>query len=549
MNLHDELRDELQRRAAGIPVDAAGPERAIAVGRARLRRTRIAAGVVVAGLIVGVGGTAFVLRGDNDSTSTSATGSDVRTSGELDDAPAQDDTDAPNDAPDPSATDAGDGELATTEPGDSAPVAAADTPAPKGPDEAAGDATDADPETTDATTDEPSQAAVETSVPEVPAAIDMVGHRGGYVAQRGGGALWWSADGIGWSPMGDPRPGPGSVSAITSHEGTLYVAGAALVDGLERPWISSTQDLRSWTAVAVPEAPQDGSALTDARHVIYEVAAGTDGIAVTGETIVDLDVEAIVGTDVFERGAWSLGDSSGDLSALLIYDDNGDVVDRIDLLAAGVPAASLDAISSGAAQPFVAAGNPNLTIRDAALPAGTVLDAIGHTGGDLVASGFSREFAGRILWSSPDGSDWEPIPVSVVSNGRAVTFGTVGGRLVVFSTQGPLFTVQVRTGSEWSEVRLDDAMDARDADFRLVDAAFGRAGVAAVVSAGGETGASTLYLLRSGNGIDWDVDALPDLDGVESSIDSVHSVAVGNAAVVLSYALSAGISTTAVLPL
>ena len=295
-----------------------------------------------------------------------------------------------------------------------------------------------------------------------------------------------------------------------------------------------TSDTTSWQSLEVPTPSGDGSDLTETYARLYSLAAGPAGLLVTGETITDPRVDVLLDPAVVSSGSWSLGDSSGDLSKLVIYDENGDVERELALVDEGVPQATVDNWSDGNPTPFVAVMGPTddaLVQVDLEIePGALLLDAAIED--SFVASGLSRRVSSLVLWESTDGAEWVELPVGVVGNAQADVVGHIGDRLVVFATDGPVLAVQYRDGQEWLEVRLDEQFAADD-EHRLVDANFHSTGAAAVVRTTPVGGPAALWLLRSDDGATWTVDGLGSVISGDDVVDvtslalSGDSLAIG----------------------
>ncbi len=521
MTLHDRLRRELRRQGAAVDVRGAGADVVMDAARRRNRRTRVVGTVVALALVIGVGGLALALRGgDTDQVAT-----EPGPAAEIDPPPV---------APDPGSDDPGAGD----EP------ALAPTPAPGSDDDPAADpARDTD---TDSGSVEPG------GPPPSPVVADLIAHRRGFVARSADQLLWSSADGVSWARLDDPRPSAdATITHMASYDGTLFVAGVQAAAAAAEPWLARSDDLTSWKAMAVPPPAGDGSDLTTATHAIYTLGVGPAGVFVAGEKLIHLDLERLVPADALAAGAWSLGDPTGDLDSIIVYDPaTGEPVEEIDLRAAGVPQSSIDLLAGPDPEPFVALGSDSLKALETDLEPGTLLDSGVVHGDELLAAGHSDEFSGRILWSSTDGRSWAPVPVSVIHSERARTIGIVDDRVVVFSSEGPLLTVQYRDGDDWDEVRLDELFGAPTDDYVLVDASFAPTGVVAIAAAVGETGSTTLHLLVSADGEEWSVSDLGELaeDGDIGEVGGVAmtNVATNNAVVAVGYQSAAGPRTVAV---
>ncbi len=512
MNLHDRIRRELHEQGDSIELHGAGADAVMAAARRRNRRARIVGSVAALALVVGVGGLALALR--DDGTSQVATEPGPTPGAPEPTAPASDPGPEPESLPEP-------------EP---------EPPAPDG----AGTGADAG-----AVPDQGEDPPVPPPAAR-PQAVDLVVHDGIFVARSTDHTMWRSRDGVVWSQLADPRPAPGAtITHMVGYDGSLYVAGA---DASSGAWLARSEDLRNWKPIAVPPPADDGSALTTATHAIYTLGVGPAGIFLTGETLLDLELEKLIPSDALASGAWSLGDATGDTGRILIYDPaTGETVDEIDLRAAGIPPKSIDALAGPDPTAFVALG-PSLEALETDLEPGTVLSGGIVHGRELLAAGRSAEFSSRVLWSSTDGRSWTPIPVSVVDAEPAETIGAIGDRLVVFSAQGPLLTVQYRDGRRWREVRLDQLFGAPTDDYALVDASFGPGGVVAVAATLAETGDTSYHLLVSADGATWSVTDLGELASAGAEVDTVDAVAMEGAVVALGYQTAPGVAHTVAVP-
>lgn len=549
MNIHDRLRTELHERSTHIPVQGAGADAVIEAARARLRRTRIMGGIAATALVVGVTGAALLARDDGDQVQTETA------AGRVDDAPdaLQSDGEGAPAADDPGGEATDEAAPATDGSDDGDAEGLANTDAETGP--------AADPEP-DVSTEDPADASgsddtedpadpAGSGAPGVsaPAALDLVAHNGGFVAQRSSTALAFSTDGVSWSSIASPNPG-GHIVDIVSHDGVLYAAGVDRPGSIHDAWAARSTDLSSWTPIEIPQPDDDGSELTTVVNTVTSIAAGPGGLIVTGETVADIDIGAILSTDVFESESWTLGDATGDLTKIVVYDpDSGDPTEEIDLADAGIPAATLELWAASSPTPFVATGTDTLTVAETNLEPGTILRNATAGGAEILATGHSPAYSSDILWSSTDGQAWEAIPVSVVTTRAAEVIGWLGSRVAVFSSQGPLFTVQVRDGGDWREARLHEDFGGANDTYRLLDAAFDSTGVAAAVSTTDEAGNVTVHLLTSTDGLNWTIAELSDVADAGATVISVDSLAVSGQRVGVSYRQQGGGHETAVLPI
>lgn len=548
MNLHDRLRAELRDRSAHIPVRAAGAESVIGSAHARLRRTRVMGVAAALVMVVGVAGAALALR---DSGEQLTTGDNLAIAGstepdtEGDAASQEQEISAPTEGtPAGTADDAGD-QIANTEPEGPSPAGGADDPTSESLTSTNGDGATGP----DLSSDTDPVAEPASSTGATPAATHLLSHNGGFVAQRQSNQLWYSADATSWSEIPSPAPNE-TVDFVASFNGSLYAAGTATTAGSLIPWVRSTTDMATWTDLTVPQPADDGSPLTTAFNSITGFAVGPAGVIVTGETIVDINVGEILDAETFASDSWSLGTNTGDRSKIVIYDTvSGDPIDEIDLADLDIPEASLDLWFNTRPTPFVATGNNTLVLLETNLDKGTILRNVVTSGGQYLAAGFSRQFSSQILWTSADAKVWEPVPVSVIAKTGADVVGALARRVVVFSTQGPLFTVQVRDGADWSEVRLHDKLGGPNDSYRLLDSAFADTGIAAAISSTDAANNTTIYLATSTNGTKWTVAALDDVANSPSTVVAVDSLTVNGTNIAVSYEPSNGPHATAVIPL
>jgi len=549
MNLDDRLRRELHEQSGHIDPAGVGADAVMAGARARTRRTRIAGSAVVGLFLVAVAGAAVLLRDDPGESSTA-----TARFGDASDS-AIDGEEISAEAPAPS-NDGSAAAGAATEPSN----AAAEAPATED-QEGASDASDAgasadQPDDSEGAADGSGDAATNQEAPPPAAraaASEIIRHRNGFVALDGSGSnasLAFSTNGNRWAAVPDPKPTRRStITQIASYDGVLYVAGDRPRSGSTRPWAATTRDLESWTELDIPTPPADSSDLTSTFTRVYSLAAGPAGVLVTGETIVDLQIDELVGPEVLESGSWSLGDSTGDLTTVTVFDEDGAVTREIDLIAEGVSPATIERWSAGNPIPYVAVAplGGQLQTAEVDLDPGTLLvDAVVTTDG-FTAAGFSEQFSSRIVWSSSDGQVWTGHPVGVVANEQAEEIGIIGGRLNAFASQGPVFTVQQQRGDEWRESRLDPLFGNPNDDYLLVDSAFDETGVVAIVATVGQSEGRTLWLASSDNGRSWEVEALTSALGTSGAIGDVHSVAIDPNAVLVSYTASSGRDQLAVL--
>jgi hypothetical protein len=138
------------------------------------------------------------------------------------------------------------------------------------------------------------------------------------------------------------------------------------------------------------------------------------------------------------------------------------------------------------------------------VPRGTVLGAPAAAAGRWYAGGFSDEYGERVLWRSDDGARWRALPISAEV---AVRAGPVvvdsGDRIVVFTSDGPLLTIQTsRGGTGWSEVDLGAAFAPGTTDYAVEDTTAADGSIAALVDTAGSTGA-TRWLVVSDDGRRW----------------------------------------------
>ena len=555
MNVHDRLRRELGDRAASIDVDSdVGLDGVIAAGDARLRRARIMGAVAATALVVGVGGVALALR-DTDSPADQlavATDDSSTVAAVEADPPADDNADAGVAAEGDSAGDSE--EVATTESdtdGTAEPATETDDAASidsesDGTDEAESDDPEPDGGGDDgAATDDPARVGTASG----PAVIDTLTHNGGFVGLRAGSQLVFSTDATSWTAVADPRPqGRGSVVDMASHNGVLYVVGTSGQGAGARSWVVASSGLDSWETVDIGEPADDGSNLSVIVYSPTSVAVGGAGVVITGQTAVHIDIESLLDPDVYASGEWSLGTSTGDLSKLVTYDAETGVEDEvIDLIDAGVPAATIALLERP--QPFVATGAGRaVSVMEDDLARRTVLTHAAVGGTEFLAAGFSPDFSSRILWSSTDGQSWSAIPVSVIGTARSDAIGVIGDRVVVFTGEGPLMTVQVRDGGDWTEIRLDDLVGDRNDDFVLADASFGPGGVAAAVLAIDEAGNVTAHLVSSTDGLGWRATTVASFAGGTPGVVDVDSVGMGSTTIAVGFERSDGSHETMLVP-
>lgn len=549
MNVHERLRRELGDRAASIDVDSdVGLEGVIAAGDARLRRARITGAIAATALVVGVGGGALALRDTGDAADQQAVATDQDSTTEARIAPPEDDTDDGA-----GAQAAADEDVATTEPdeqasGSDGPGDAADDDSDPTVDDDTTD--DTDPPTDDADSDAPTTGGEgRVGTAEGPAVIDAHAHNGGFVGLRAGSQLVFSVDGTTWNAVEDPRPrGRGDIVDMASHNGVLYVVGTSGEGAAARSWVVASSGLDTWEPVDIGQPDDDGSSLSAIIHSPTSVAVGGAGVVITGQTAVHIDVESLLDAQTYASGDWSLGTSTGDLSKLVTYDTETGAEDEvIDLVDAGVPAATIALLERP--EPFVATGAGRaVSVVDHDLARRTVLTHAAVGGTEFLAGGFSSDFSSRILWSSTDGRQWSPVPVSVIGTNRSDAIGVIGSRVVVFTGDGPLMTVQVRDGGDWTEVRLDDLVGKPNDTFTLADASFGAGGVAAAVLAEDETGNVTAYLVTSADGLEWRAATVVSFAGNSPDVVDVDSVAMGDATVAVGFQRTDGSHETMVVP-
>lgn len=558
MNVHDRLRRELGDRAAGIDVETAGVDAVMAAADARLRRARIMGAVAATALVVGVGGVALALR-DTDAPADQQA---VIT----DDSPLTDEIEAAPPAADEAAAADGDAagndseEVATTEATDAGAAAGVSADADETGDDSAGDVSefvdeadgaedaenDAGSGDDSAATDDPAR----VSTSGGPAVIDAEAHNGGFVGLRSGSQLVFSTDATSWTPVIDPRPdGRGTIIDMASHNGVLYVVGAGGRGADATSWVMASSGLDSWEAVDIGQPDDDGSDLSTIVYTPTSVGVGGAGVVVTGETTVHIDVEALIDGDVYAAGQWTLGTSTGDLSKVVTYDPETGAEDQVvDLIEAGVPESTITLLQRP--QPFVATGAGRaVAVVETELDRRTVLTHAAVGGTEFLAAGFSREFSSRILWSSADGQDWSAVPVSVIGTSRADAIGVIDGRVVVFTGDGPLMTVQVRDGGDWTEVRLDDLVGDRNDDFVLADASFGPGGVAAGVLAIDEAGNVTAHLVSSSDGLGWRATTVASFAGGSPGVVDIDSVTMGSSTIAVGLERSDGSHETMLVPI
>ncbi len=530
MNLQERLRHELHDRAESIVVDGGGPRAAMAGARARTRRARTIGVAVAVTLVAGVGGVAFTIRPDSTDSLTAA-GVDTVDDNGPDTADTDNITGAANPEADTQssvasevqAVDESNDEITTTE---SAPSAV-------------GDSEDADSGPGSAEAVEGGPSAEPTSVRQAassPETLIQVAHGEGFVAVQAGASLAFSADLTAWSSLPDPRPtASASITRLVSHGEALYVAGLSSGGGTTRPWVARSSDLSVWEHLSVPIPPTDDSPLTEIVHTLDSFDVDSTGMIITGETLVLLDVAKLVSAEVLASESWSLGDSQGDLSKIIVYDiETGSPTDEIDLIAEGVPEATLDLLASPDPAPFVmvAQDSAALTIVETDLQPDTVIgDAFIGTG-EFVGSGFSTRSAGQVLWSSPDGRTWTELPVSIVGHDRSRLAGVVDDRIVAFTGQGPILTVKTRDLGVWTEARLDRLFGNRNDSFRIADVAFGESGAVAVVATIDEARDEEFHVLVSADGLTWEASPLSGILATGVRVAGIDSIALGSSAAI-----------------
>ncbi|MEM7285891.1 MAG: hypothetical protein AAF480_06030 [Actinomycetota bacterium] len=554
MNVHDRLRRELGDRATTIDVgDAAGADAVIAAGEARLRRARILGAVAATALVVGVGGVALALRDGDDPGEQQALINEDTAPADVVEADPPAEEGAASAASEQTAA-ADDEEVATTEPDVEEPsdapagqtddaVTDEDTPADEEPQDAEDESAAGDDGT--ATDDQPR---VTTSAG--PAVIDTHAHNGGFVGLRAGSQLVFSTDGKSWSAVADPRPdGRGSIVDMASHNGVLYVVGVRGQGANARSWVVASSGLDAWESVDIGEPADDGSDLSVVVYAPTSVAVGGAGVVITGETVVHIDVESLLDDDVYAAGDWTIGTSTGDLSKLVTYDPETGAEDEvIDLVDAGVPTETIALLERP--EPFVATGAGRaVSVVEHDLARRTVLTHAAVGGTEFLAAGFSSDFSSRILWSSGDAQAWTAVPVSVIGTSRSDAIGVIDDRVVVFTGDGPLMTVQVRQGGDWTEVRLDDLVGDRNDDFVLADASFGPGGVAAAVLAVDETGNVTAHLVSSTDGLGWRATTVASFAGGTPGVVDVDSVGMGSTGIAVGFERSDGTHETMLVPI
>ena len=558
MNVHDRLRRELGDRAASIDVETnVGLDDVIAAGDARLRRARIMGAVAATVLVFGVAGVALALRDSDEPTDQQAVVTDdAGVDAEVEnDPPAEASGGA---APADRDTTGDDEDVATTEP-DTDDAEQDDAGVDDGAAEASEPDDDADAEPSgvedaqddDAGGDDGAATAdpARVSTAAGPAIIDAQTHNGGFVGLRAGSQLVFSTDGSSWSAVADPRPdGRGNIVDMASHNGVLYVVGTSGQGANARSWVVASSGLDSWESVDIGQPDDDGSSLSVIVYSPISVAVGGAGVVITGQTSVHIDVESLLDSDVFASGEWTLGTSTGDLSKLVTYDpETGTEDEVIDLIDAGVPTSTITLLERP--QPFVATGAGRaVTVVEDDLARRTVLTHAAVGGTEFLAGGFSSDFSSRILWSSTDGQSWSAVPVSVIGTNRSDAIGVIDGRAVVFTGEGPLMTVQVRDGGDWTEVRLDDLVGDRNDNFVLADASFGPGGVAAAVLAIDEAGNTTAHLVSSPDGREWRATTVASYAGGTPGIVDVDSVGMGSSTIVVSFERSDGTHETMLVP-
>ncbi|MGI9621404.1 MAG: hypothetical protein ACR2PK_01100 [Acidimicrobiales bacterium] len=526
MSIHDRIRRELHRTAEELDVSGAGPDQIASNADSRVRRARIVGGVAAFLLVVGVAGFALAVRSEpNTDQETLSTAPQPATQS------SESQTTQITQEPEPPGT--GDVQSDTTEEDGSRtdgtePLADSPTATPNPSD----DTTEDDTASTDPETESPGVGGLNPS-----ATIEMLAHRGGFVALREGGALEFSENGSSWIAIADPRPaGAGQIRDVDSHAGILYATGTSGESG-RSSWLSASEDLASWSPISVPETAEGRSELSSLANIIYSIDASAAGLIATGETLAFVDVSQLVSAEVFANDAWTLGNSTGDTSKLVVYDlDDGNPTDEIDLAAAGVPVEVLDVLSSPDPVPFVVTGTlDSVDSIETNLDPGSVLGDLSWGNGRYLGAAFNNQFRARTAWESTDARAWSGIPISVVRVPRAETIGMASGNDLILSGEGPLLTAQVREGSNWTEIRLDRVVGSQNANYQIVDASFGGAGVAVAVAVSDATSTATFYLIQSPDAVNWTATELASVLPGKPQLAGVESIAVGRARVAVSY--------------
>lgn len=534
MSLHDRIRRELHRTADSLDVSGAGPSQVAADANRRSQRARMVGGLAALLLVLGVGGVALALRSESSTDQETLS----TASQESETAPA-------NEAADPAPVD--------SEPAEAEGQATDDeAPPPSDPEQSENDPS-APPQTSDedggsaAPEDQDQAESPSTGGVTAGATKEMLAYRGGFVALRESGALEFSENGSSWVAVADPRPGgAGQIRDLDSHNGVLYATGTA-GEANQSSWLSATENLSTWSPISLPGNVEDGSGLSSLANIVYSIDASSAGLIISGETLAFLDVSQLVSAEVLANDAWTIGDSSGDTSKLVVYDvDDGNPVEEIDLASAGVPSVVLEVLSSPDPIPFVATGSrASVESVETDLEPGSVLGNLSSGDAGYLGAAFNSQFRAHTAWESTNARNWSGIPVSVVRVPNAEAVGTASTNDVVFSGQGPLLTAQVRQGSDWNEIRLDRLIGIQNANYELIDASFGGSRVAVAVAVSGPTGGSAFYLLQSSNGVDWTATELSGALPGDPQLTAVESIATGRARVAVSYRHADGSHRTA----
>lgn len=449
MSIEDRLRNHLRDDAEAIVVSGAGATTVAATARRRSRR-RWAAGSLASLLAIG-GLAAVALDQPDDPTSSVDTeavsplddgAGDTGDTGFQADADTTDDTGDPTPAPTPSAVDA-----------------AVDDIGPEGADGL-------------------------QSTQSFVAVNAMVSIGDGVVAwlPGPGGGLWFSADLESWEAVADPRPSPEAyVSDIAAHDGWLYAWGAEVDGGTPEPWAARTDDRVTWQAIDIGLDVPAATGAAGWSTQLYSIAAGPAGAVATGESFVHLDIAALTGREegTFE---WSLGDPTGNLGVLVLYDPGtGDELEVIDL-AAVLDAETLAVIAGTGSTPRVSVADDGIDFADtsdsAALSA--PLTTVAALADGFAGALFDPSIGGDRLMVSDDGAEWRELAISVADAPDAARIGALAESTLVATADGPVLTFQVGTGDNWTETRVDTLLGDH-ADHQLVRAAFGPGGYVAVV--------------------------------------------------------------------
>ncbi len=526
MKLEDRLRSELEHQSRHVAVDGAGPRSVATAGRARTRRARITGGAAVAALLVAAGGL-LVANRESDRVTTVATDTSATTTDSLDLPAPEAETLSPQGAGNARSTsDAGTG---------ARDVAEAVAPA------------EAVVQASSLPTDSPA-----VGPNEVGSLTDLIAFKDGFVALSGGGtdqaALWFSTDGQAWGPVDDPRPATNaSIDYVVAYNGTVHVAGSRPVGRVSSPWITRSDDLKSWESLDVATPADNGSELVDTYTRLSSMASGQTGLIVTGATTFELVLESLLDPETIANAAWSLGDSTGDVTKLIVYNEAGDQIDHIDLVEAGVPLTVLDAWANGESTPFLAVATDGRSLKtiDVSDDGPPVLANSNASDIGFAGRGFSGQLSAHVVWESVDGMSWAPTVIAAVGNERTDTIGSIGGRLVVVTATGPLLTVQRGDNGKWTEARLDPLFGDGADDYQLVDLAFGKTGAVGVVEVATGSEEPELWVVRTDDATSWSAELVSDFVG--DDVATIDAVTISAASVAVAYRTTTGNYQVAVI--